>query len=123
MLLYESINAVPATRNGRESAVEYLTSIGCDMDVRDVSGLTAVGHATLRGQIRCAETLIVTGGASLEIADLAGKTPIIHAASSASAAAFLELFIGAGAALDVRDAAHGWTACHWAMHRRRESVD
>eukprot|EP00614_Pseudopedinella_elastica_P028855 CAMPEP_0172624480 /NCGR_PEP_ID=MMETSP1068-20121228/136962_1 /TAXON_ID=35684 /ORGANISM="Pseudopedinella elastica, Strain CCMP716" /LENGTH=254 /DNA_ID=CAMNT_0013433455 /DNA_START=213 /DNA_END=977 /DNA_ORIENTATION=+ len=108
-----------ATRNGRQDAVAWLVSVGCNVDLQDSSGCTALMHSVLGDQCACGSTL-VEAEADLNLLDLTGKSAMIHAVTRTGKAAqfFLELLIAAGGDVDIRDDAKGWTALHWAMYKR-----
>jgi ankyrin repeat protein len=79
-----------AAREGSDSAVELLLSLGANIAARDVVGHTPLLHACVGGGARTIE-LLIAGGASINEASEIGWTPVIVAAAAGNMRALRDL--------------------------------
>ena len=67
-----------AVVEGKEDIVNYLVNIGCNVNTKDKSGLTALHFAAIYDRSKIVKVLI-THGAEIDVVDNVGNTPLWRA--------------------------------------------
>jgi uncharacterized protein len=109
-----------AVRGGHKHLVEYLLSIGCDIDAESGDrGNTALMDAAAEGEVEIAG-ILVRARAGLDVASRNGQTALILAVGQGNIG-IASLLIQAGAAVDMRDSL-GMSAYDYAKLFRHEEL-
>ena len=97
---------VSAARRGDLEALTRAIAVGDELAAADSDGRTALHHAAITGDDRCA-ALLLAAGADVNAVDSAGWTPL-HFAASGYHVSVAKALLDAGASVDAEDG-HGNT--------------
>jgi ankyrin repeat protein len=97
----EMIEAESKKKQPNLNLVQYLITIGANLEWQNDYGLTVLHFATVRGRVEIVRMLI-DAGANLDVQDNSEQTPL-HWAAESDRIEIAKLLIGAGAKKDIRD--------------------